>query len=57
MFINCCVLKSMDMRPVFKEYLFILNIVLVIFAIDLSKSEEIDPNGYILYCPCMGNIT
>ncbi|KFD70257.1 hypothetical protein M514_09215 [Trichuris suis] len=32
---------------------FLLILLLVVFAHD-SKAFDVDPNGYILYCPCMG---
>ncbi len=36
----------------------IFVLVLAITAVSATKSEavEVDSNGYILYCPCMGKI-
>lgn len=39
---------------IFRGYLFILNIIYIVFVESVSTNEQIDSNGYILYCPCMG---
>lgn len=52
--------KFQKIRPVGR---FILEkkmktlVLLIAFLITLTKSNNVDPNGYVVFCPCMGKET
>lgn len=31
-----------------------LPFLVLLLVTSLASSDEIDPNGYLVYCPCMG---